>query len=64
LSTIPKIIEKTTNPSRYSFLRGLKNVDIRRGKDNKDDTYWLKEIKNFKRPPKTSLYQKANKNKG
>lgn len=58
LSTIPKTIEKTTNPSLYSFLRGLKKVLTRRGKDNNEATYRLKEIKNFKSPPRTSLYQK------
>ncbi len=29
LITIPKMIENSTNPCLYSFLRGLKNVFIR-----------------------------------
>lgn len=34
LTKIPIPIEKTTNPFLYSFLSGLKNVLIIRGKDN------------------------------
>lgn len=35
---IPNKIEKITNPSLYSFLSGLKNALIRRGRDSRDAT--------------------------
>jgi len=55
--TIPKITEKRTNPSLYSFFRGLKKVRTRRGSESKDTVYLLNNMKKFKRPPRTSLYQ-------
>ena len=42
---MPNKIEKITNPSLYSFFRGLKNVLVRSDRDRREATYRLQSIK-------------------
>lgn len=58
---IPDITENSTSPSRYSFLRGLKKVPIKSGRDKSEATYRLNDTKNSNIPKITSLYQKTTR---
>ena|SRR5215469_8862513 len=56
-TTIPIALEKPTNPCRYSFLSGLKNVLNNRGRENSWKKASLKEAKNLSSATGLSINQ-------
>jgi len=64
LTTIPIPIENPTSPSRYSFLRGLKKVRKRSGKENQWRSALLREAKNVSILTGASTNQNVKKAKG
>lgn len=61
---IPIPIENVTSPFLYSFLRGLKNVRTKRGKDKRSIMYLLSEMKKVMSPITASTYQNFRRKKG
>lgn len=61
LTNTPRAREKPTNPGLYSFLSGLKNVWIKRGKEKSRRNALLTEAKNCKSASGLSKNQNLRK---